>query len=306
MNDEVSRSVILHDAISDGDLELVSLLLEVKVLDVNASDDTSTTPFHHAIKLCLPLMQKFEGSDSGMDEASSLRLKGLFEVMDLLLMHGADVNARDREGSTPLHAAAGMCLLNISDIPTSPKIVIKKLLNRRADVNVSDHKGVMPLHLAAPHDSELTDVLLDAGADADAPDNEGNTALHLAVKNDNLKSIEKLLRIDADANISDLYNNTPLHIATRQGSRETIQLLLESGADPNTPDNDGNTSLHHAVSGGDVKAVLLLAKHGAEVDLVNNREETPMDKATEPKLQQLLSLLARKEKTRLRQKLPYK
>jgi ankyrin repeat protein len=89
---------------------------------------------------------------------------------DLLVAHGADVNVRDRDGGTPLHACAGRA----RGAPT-----MSLLLAHGADPNARDERGRTPLHVAAatPRSGPLVRLLLAAGADPKATDSEGRTPL---------------------------------------------------------------------------------------------------------------------------------
>lgn len=86
---------------------------------------------------------------------------------------GADVNAGDEDGRTPLHYAA-----NFSCEPG----VLRVLVAAGADVNARDRKGTTPLHLACSRDlsPEIPQVLLAAGADPKAKDRLGSTPLDIA------------------------------------------------------------------------------------------------------------------------------
>ena len=95
-------------------------------------------------------------------------------VLQALLDAGADFNARDQFGQSPLHAAAA--------INPNPAVT-NALLNAGADINVRDDIGLTPLHFAASSGySEVIQALLDTGADFNARDSEGRTPLHDAAE----------------------------------------------------------------------------------------------------------------------------
>ena len=98
------------------------------------------------------------------------------EVITLLLKSGADANARDDYSLTPLiWAVMGS---------TDPKL-ITALLEAGADINAGTNSGMTPLMYAAwfNENPEMITLLLKAGADPKSRDSEGKTALDYIKKN---------------------------------------------------------------------------------------------------------------------------
>ena len=146
------------------------------------------------------------------------------EVIRLLLKAGADVNAKDEYGNTPLHpAAAG----------STPE-VISVLLKAGADVNAKDDEwGSTPLHNAALQNEnpEVMSVLLKAGADVNAKDDEwGNTPLYDAARaNENPEVISVLLKAGADVNAKAENGSTALDYARDNDGLKGTEVIKELG-----------------------------------------------------------------------------
>jgi hypothetical protein len=88
-----------------------------------------------------------------------------------LLKKGADVNARNWAGVTPLHIAAANGYLE----------VVKLLLEHGADANAREEDGLSPLHIAAANGYlEVVKLLLEHGADPAIRNNRGWTPLDVA------------------------------------------------------------------------------------------------------------------------------
>ena len=89
---------------------------------------------------------------------------------------GAEVEARNKDGRTPLMVAARY--------PTIPEIV-SLLLEKGAEVNARNNAGWTPLMRAARYSTipEIVTLLLDAGADALAKDEDGKRAIDHAKEN---------------------------------------------------------------------------------------------------------------------------
>ena len=77
------RTRAFFEAISEGDLERVERILQM-AFDVNCTDDTQCRPLHFAVE-------------------------GEADLVTMLIDHGADVNAANEAGETPLMAAVRFC-----------------------------------------------------------------------------------------------------------------------------------------------------------------------------------------------------
>jgi len=87
--------------------------------------------------------------------------------MKYLIAKGANVNARDFKGVTPLETAVGLGFVEGAQI----------LITYGAHIDEADATGETPLISAVHrHDSQMARVLLQAGANPDRPDNSGRSA----------------------------------------------------------------------------------------------------------------------------------
>lgn len=135
-----------------------------------------------------------------------------------LLRQGADPNARDAEGRTPLHSA----------VLGGSTELMEMLLSAGADINAPDAAGWTPLHFTAEeHLPHLAERLLEAGADPDARDHDGNSVLWRAVFSARGRGAMVLLLLahGAKPDLANLAGETPRDLVARLEDSELESLF---------------------------------------------------------------------------------
>jgi len=205
-------------------------------------------------------------------------------ALALLEADRALIRACDRNGATPLHAAA----------QAGSEEMVAWLLARNADARKPDLDGLTPLDRAALAARSgfpaVARRLLDAGApmtirgavalgEAERARELGREIdwrrgglLSLAVKHGRLEMVRLLLDWGADvderATLEELEEPTeswgqPLWLAAAEGRRDIAELLLDRGADPNANLYASGWPLDHAYRRGDRAMKQLLMDRGA-------------------------------------------
>lgn len=184
------------------------------------------------------------------------------EITRTLLQKGADVNAQDRIGDTPLMKVLKQERIN--------KSVISILLDYGADVHARDAEGYTPLMLAVKnHKSpEIVEKLVSSGSNISSRNINGDTAIILAVKEAYDPRIITILAkagAELDSKITDGSGSTLLFATIYENKKEILKSLLRNGADPNVRDNEGLSPLMAAAALSDDPEVLhLLSHYGAD------------------------------------------
>lgn len=196
-----------------------------------------------------------------MNEAlvSAAAQGNLARVTDLL-KRGADLNARDDQGRTPVMAATH----------GNHVAVVDALLKAGADVNLRDNRLDNPfLYAGAAGLLDILKLAHAAGADPTITNRFGGTALIPAAERGHVEVARYLLTETAvDINhINNLGWTALLEaiILADGGPRhqEIVRLLIDHGADVNIADKEGVTPLRHARSRGYREIQALLEAAGA-------------------------------------------
>ncbi|MGB3683522.1 MAG: ankyrin repeat domain-containing protein [Rubrobacteraceae bacterium] len=185
--------------------------------------------------------------------------RGDARAVERLLERGADVNARDGSGATPLMAAARENRLDVA----------RRLIEAGANVDAQDDAGQNAyLIVTAEGYLEFLRLLIQNGVDLSITDNEGGTGLIHAADAGRVDIVRILLDAGVDVNRVNTYGWTALLEAIILGDggpryTEIVRLLVEAGADVNIADSEGVTPLEHARQGGYEEIAGILREAGA-------------------------------------------
>jgi len=161
------------------------------------------------------------GAKAGGSDAANQALLDAAFVCDLIkvrqaLEDGADPNARDDDGRTPLFSA----------VLGGSVGLVGLLLESGADVNARDSQGFTPLHFAAQEVlPEMARLLIAKGADVDARDQDGSSVLWRAIFSGHDREgicndvVAALLAAGAKPDLANNAGETPRALAARLGNR---------------------------------------------------------------------------------------
>ena len=225
-----------------------------------------------------------------------------------LVSAGADVDALDNEGNTPVLLAAGARLRLGRNVPprTYAPAAISALAAAGADLDVASpfERRTALQHAAYFDKPDVIMALLEGGADLEERGNNDYSPLQVAMRRGNTASIVVLAEAEVGlrstpfidfARVAALAAGNPaalprarVIVDARDSESRTVlhwvvgwhnaiavdafEALIEAGADPNARDNLTETPLFRALLAGNRKMIAALAKAGANLNLRSSGE----------------------------------
>lgn len=202
-----------------------------------------------------------------VESGADLQLRGLYgqtalhtavhrgkkAITRYLLASGADANALDSEGRTPLGIASGGFHYPGGDPPED----IVLLLKQHGGYDANKYRGMTAAQafqqaVVASDLAKLKNLLADKTVAPDTPLLTRGTR----VMNGAAVEIQRHIQ----------YGTRALHWFCRKGHTEAVSLLVEAGADVNVKDDDGKTPLYFAAAGGQLDTVAYLLANGADTN----------------------------------------
>ena len=187
-------------------------------------------------------------------------------VCQVFIDAGADIEAKDDLGRSPLHWACRSGAL----------ATVKMLVKAGAGVRVTDTDGDTCLIFAAyfGHTETVRYIVSFPEVDVNHKDTDGNTALLLAASHGHTETVRYLVNLpEVDVNqVGDDF--TALHWAGQEDYPNMVKVLIDAGADMDAEDENGCSPLLLASKQGCLDTVKMLLKAGADVCAADNKGAT--------------------------------
>ena len=216
---------------------------------------------------------------------------------------GNDVNLAQKNGATPLSAAAELGHVELVRIllaapGINPNLgtfrvgttaltaavynghleVVKLLLTaRNSNINVRQHDGATALFIAAQNNfPEIVELLVRSGANVNLVLDDGTSPLCAAAFKGSTEVVKRLFQAqDIQVDHTTCKQVTALAYATQQGHQDIVEFLLNKKADPNIADDEGVAPLHITCIHGYADIARMLLNAGGDMELKAGGIYTP-------------------------------
>lgn len=198
---------------------------------------------------------------TGWTALTAAAFYGFPDTVKVLLDAGADPNARDLHGGTPLMKA--VTVGHTSDrnvLITNKSEVIRLLLKGGADPQMKDSLGDTPWEAAiTTEEFDLVDVFENAGVKGVA-----EAKLLYGASHHDVEKVQKLIAAHVNVNCRDEFGWNAVSGAVLANDSAILKLLIAAGADVNARYEKGWTALMIAVTYNRVEIAKTLLAAGAD------------------------------------------
>lgn len=311
----------LHHAICHGSDEVASALIQHGV-DINLPVQRSRRKLRASAQnnpeaqITETAPEREVETKRGLTALHAAALFGHLRMVDWLLLNGADTDAIDQHGQTPLFFTLSQsvsgCKFARDAWADSPYMIedhvplpsygdpdecdearrmvlrqrnalVTALVKQKANLNIQDEHRQTPLHVVRYCDCDQLDtvrILLEHGADPNLRDEDGATALHLAAGQGNAQCATLLAKFATTMDAVDNMGMNVLHFSARNSCLRTLRSALRLHIPISARDADGRNALHHLLSRiWHPIPVKLLFKHGADAVATDNKGQTAIHHA---------------------------
>ena len=277
---------MLHHACIQSHSRVVEFFLSQCPL-VNIKSIKGDTPLHFAcedpkqIRLLIAAGADVNAENSMGITPLMFAVRECEQSVQLLLEHGALPNAKTKSGVTTLEFA----------LEENDANVVQLLVDFGVDVNQPTSQDTLPISRAiSGHCDEVFDILLDrANLELRNP-SAGTCPLHEAVLAGSLKYTKSLLDKGVRPDVLvDSFSSVLL--AIDEGYDEIAKVLLLNGASARIASEAGTTSLHKASPAGYLEICEMLLDLGADVNALDAEQLTPLMLATKASQEPVVRLL---------------
>jgi cytohesin len=303
------RADTLQQAVNANNVSGVKAALAKDPKSVNQADRNGNTPLFISIqrgnatifKLILDHKPNLAHQDRyGYTALHWATFNNRLEFAKTLIKNGADIGAKDKNGTTCLQHALNRQMYNYRNngkhivevflVSVKPKDTlpngerpllyaarhgyedaVRQMLKLKADPSITDKNKRTPLEWALiGNHGKVANLLIPLVDVAKYKTTTGDSLLHWSASNGLTASVVSLVKRNAKVDELNADRATPLQLAVWNGHAETVKALIQAKAKIDTKDSSGQSTLHGAAWNGHKEVVKVLLDSGADVNAAVN------------------------------------
>ena len=276
------------DAAKNGNIKAMQLFLDAG-MDVNAKDNGTALTYAvyanniKSVKFLIEHHADVNESSYWGTPLGVASYKDFYDIAELLIHNGANVNEVSRNGMTPLFNAV---------LLTGKKDIVKLLLENGADPNFEQtNTKETALTLAAGKGYlGIVKLLVDGGADVNYHDSGNLTPMDWALL-DNHTDVARILLENGAAVSGENSSDRPMVYALERSDYVFAELLIKHGVSVNAKAFGKMPFIVWSAKRKLNEGVKFLVDHGADINAADSSGQTALDYALENKDMDLVKYL---------------